>query len=154
MSKRAAPVSPHGHTLFVAEPSAQFLVRPALVLDCSVLSAMLFDEPQREAATQHLLGRTLHAPILLEYELASVALKKLGLGWPVASIDLAFESYQQQDIALHATKLREQCALAQQYGLSAYDAAYLWLAAELKAPLATFDARLAKAAKLLMSGLQ
>ena len=34
---------------------------------------------------------------------------------------------------------------AARYELSAYDAAYLWLAAELRAPLATFDRRLAEA---------
>ena len=36
--------------------------------------------------------------------------------------------------------------LAQRYRLSAYDASYLWLAAELRAPLLTFDGKLAAAA--------
>ncbi len=39
------------------------------------------------------------------------------------------------------------------YQLSAYDAAYLWLAAELKAPLATFDAKLAAAAQAHLGAL-
>ena len=38
--------------------------------------------------------------------------------------------------------------------LSAYDAAYLWLAAELKAPLATFDAKLGKAAQRHLGQLE
>jgi len=38
-------------------------------------------------------------------------------------------------------------ALAERYALSGYDAAYLWLAAALKAPLATFDRRLGEAAR-------
>ena len=45
-----------------------------------------------------------------------------------------------------------QYALAQRYGLSAYDAAYLWVAGSLKAPLATFDAKLAEAAQLYLAG--
>jgi predicted nucleic acid-binding protein len=39
------------------------------------------------------------------------------------------------------------------YKLSGYDAAYLWLAAELKAPLATFDKKLAAAAQAHLSSL-
>lgn len=38
-------------------------------------------------------------------------------------------------------------ALAQRYKLTAYDAAYLWLAERLEAPLATFDVALARAAR-------
>jgi len=37
--------------------------------------------------------------------------------------------------------------LANRWSLGACDAAHLWLAAELKAPLATFDQRLAQAAR-------
>ena len=43
--------------------------------------------------------------------------------------------------------LADVTALAAQYGLSAYDAAYLWLAVDLRAPLLTFDQRLARAAQ-------
>jgi predicted nucleic acid-binding protein len=43
-----------------------------------------------------------------------------------------------------AERLRQRAA---RYELSASDAAYLWLAAELQAPLATFDQKLAAAAQ-------
>jgi predicted nucleic acid-binding protein len=43
--------------------------------------------------------------------------------------------------------------LCVRYRLSAYDSCYLWLAAELKAPLATFDEKLATAAKTHLAGL-
>ena len=43
-------------------------------------------------------------------------------------------------------------ALAQRYKLTAYDAAYLWLAERLEAPLATFDAALARAAREHLEG--
>ena len=54
---------------------------------------------------------------------------------------------------LHRVDIAAQVALAQRYGLSAYDAAYLWLAAELKAPLATYDQKLGAAARLHLASL-
>ena len=51
------------------------------------------------------------------------------------------------EIDLRRLDAEAVAALAQRYNLSAYDAAYLWLAAELKAPLATFDTTLGEAAK-------
>ena len=46
----------------------------------------------------------------------------------------------------------EVLALALVWGLSAYDASYLWLAAALKVPLVTFDRQLAAvAAKMGLS---
>lgn len=44
--------------------------------------------------------------------------------------------------------------LAVRHGITGYDAAYLWLAAELRAPLATFDRQLAQAAQTYLSTLQ
>ena len=53
----------------------------------------------------------------------------------------------------HADTHLDTLALALRYQLSAYDAAYLWLAAELKAPLATFDEKLGRAAQEHLAGL-
>ena len=139
--------------LFVAEPPAHYLVLPPLVVDCSVLSSAIFDEPSRDAALDRLKGKTLHAPYLLEHELVSVALKKQRLGWNAESIALALADQSQLNIALHGTDVEAQHALALRYKLSAYDAAYLWLAAELKAPLATFDEKLARAASAHLASL-
>jgi predicted nucleic acid-binding protein len=140
--------------LFLAEPPAVYAVRPPLVVDCSVLSAVLFEEPMRDDALRQMVGRTLHAPTLLDHELANVAIKKQRQNWPADSIDLALSDYAQQEIALHRVDIAAQVALAQRYGLSAYDAAYLWLAAELKAPLATFDQKLGTAAQQHLSTLE
>ena len=140
--------------LFVAEPPAVYLARPALVVDCSVLAAVLFEEPSRDEATQRLAGRTLHAPTLIDHEMASVALKKHAQGWPADSIALALTDYAEQALELHRTDVAAQCELAHRYSLSACDAAYLWLAAELKAPLATFDRKLGEAAQRHLSALQ
>lgn len=144
----AAPRPP-----YVAEPPAIYLVRPDLVVDCSVLSAKLFEESTRDEAVLLLQGRSLHAPDLLVHEIVNVALKKAKLGWPEETLALAMHDLAEQDIALHATNAAEQRGLAQRYKLSAYDAAYLWLAADLKAPLVTFDAKLAAAARVHLASL-
>lgn len=140
--------------LIVAEPPPGFSVRPPLVADCSLLCAVVFDEPERMLALQRLAGRTLHAPALLAHEVVSVALKKRKRGWPVDALASALADFQQFPVELHATDVPAQFALSEQYGLSAYDAAYLWLAAELKAPLATFDRKLGEAAQRHLSALE
>lgn len=138
---------------YLAELPPAYRMRPPLVIDCSVLSAALFQEETRDEALRMMAGRTLHAPDLLDHEMASVALKKARLGWPEAAITLALGDYAQHDIELHRTVTEAQYGLALRYKLSAYDAAYLWLAAELRVPLATFDAKLATAARAHLAGL-
>lgn len=133
--------------LYVAEPPAAFVGRPPIVVDCSVLTAALFEEESRDEARRILVGKTLHAPFLLDSEIANVAVKKSRGGWPQAIIASALADYEQQTIEFHRPDVQAQYALAVRHGLSGYDAAYLWLAGVLQAPLATFDARLAKAAR-------
>lgn len=139
--------------IYVAEPPAAYLLRPPMVVDCSVLCGVLFDEPWRDEAQARLAGRALFAPSLIDHEIASVALKKRRQNWPRESVESALEDYLQQDITLRETDLPAQIELALRYKLSAYDAAYLWLAAELKAPLATFDEKLAAAAQAHLASL-
>jgi predicted nucleic acid-binding protein len=145
------PVPP---ALVVAEPPAAYLVRSPLVVDCSVLSAVLFEEVMRDDALRQLAGRSLHAPTLIDHEMASVALKKRRLGWPVASIEAALADYASHALQLHRIDVSAQLALAEHYDLSAYDAAYLALAAALKAPLATFDRKLGAAATKHLRALE
>jgi len=146
---RAADTPPP--TLYVAEPPAQYLVRPPLVVDCSTLAGIVFREDWEEDARRRIEGHTLHAPALLQAEMTDLAVKKLRRGEMHAADGLA----QAADMAidLHRIDVQAVQALAMQYSLSAYDAAYLWLAAELRAPLATFDGRLAAAAQAHLSGL-
>ncbi|RYF39796.1 MAG: PIN domain-containing protein [Comamonadaceae bacterium] len=146
-------MSGSAQALYLAEPPPGYLLRPSLVIDCSVLSAALFQEETRDEAVRMMSGRTLHAPYLLDHEIISVGLKKSRLGWPEAAVTLALGDYAQQDIELHHPPIEAQYGLALRYKLSAYDAAYLWLAAELRVPLATFDARLAAAARIHLAGL-
>lgn len=139
--------------LHIAEPPAAYLVRPPIVVDCSVICGILFDEPWRTQAMSRIAGKTLYAPYLLDHEVVSVTLKKQRQNWSRESIAAALEDYGQYQIELRDVNPAQQFDLALRYRLSAYDAAYLWLAAELKAPLATFDEKLAKAASAHLSSL-
>lgn len=139
-----APAKP---VLHVAEPPAGYLGRPPIVVDCSVLSAALFEEETRQAAWQALAGKTLHAPLLLDSEIVSVGIKKQRAGVPDAIVARALSLYVEQEIEFHRPDVEAQYGLALQFGVSPYDAAYLWLAGHLQAPLATFDGKLAKAAR-------
>ena len=138
--------------LYVAEPPAQYLARPPVVVDCSALVGLLFHEQWEALAAGKLHGRTLHAPFLLQIEIASVALKKQRKGFSDIVTD-ALAQYADLDINLYRVEPQDALALALRYNLSAYDAAYLWLAAELKAPLATFDEKLGRAAQLHLASL-
>ena len=143
---------PPASRIFVAEPPTRFLVRPPIVVDCSVLAAVLFDEPERDDALAHLSGRSLHAPALLDFELANVAVLKSRAG-PRESVETGIADYAELDITLHACLPEALVRLALDYRLTAYDAAYLWLAEQLRAPLATFDRKLAEAARKHLAGL-
>jgi predicted nucleic acid-binding protein len=122
------------------------------VLDCSVLSAVLFQEETRHDALRSIAGKTLHAPVLLSSEIVSVALKKRRGGWMEPVIHDALATYAEQEIEFHRPDPQVQYALAVRFALSSYDAAYLWVAGFLQAPLATFDAKLAKAARAYLAG--
>ncbi len=139
--------------IWVAEPPARYLVRPPLVVDSSLLCAVLFDEPERDEARNRMAGHQLFAPQLLDHEVVNVALKKLRLGMPAEAVEQALRSHLAQELELVPPDTLAQFALARQYKLSAYDAAYLWLAAELPAQLATFDKHLAGAARLHLRSL-
>ena len=138
--------------LYVAEPPAQYLARPPVVVDCSALVGVLFHEEWEALAAEKIHGRTLHAPFLLQIEIASVALKKQRKGFSDIVTD-ALAQYADLDINLYRVEPQDALALALRYNLSAWDAAYLWLAAELKAPLATFDEKLGRAAQAHLASL-
>jgi predicted nucleic acid-binding protein len=139
-------------TLYVAEPPPANWGRPPIVVDCSVLVAVLFQEPSREEGLRALAGKSLHAPFLLDSEIANVAVKKSRGGTSQSVVGDALATYAKHVIELHRPDFQAQYALAIRYRLSAYDAAYLWLAGTLQAPLATFDEKLAEAARAYLGG--
>ena len=138
--------------LYVAEPPGAYMMRRPLVVDCSTLSGVMFREHWHVQAARKIADHALHAPYLLDAEMASVAVKKHRQGLAQIAQD-GLAQFQTMELELHPIKVPDVVALALRYKLSAYDASYLWLAAELKAPLVTFDEQLATAAQAHLSGL-
>ena len=136
--------------LIVAEPAGRYARKPPLVVDCSLLAAVLLDEPSRDEAVLAMAGKALFAPELLDHEIVSVALKK-----SAHQTDGLVQQALSDLAALDLTRCRvdalAQFDLARPTGLTAYDAAYLQLAIELRAPLATFDKKLGKVAEKLLA---
>lgn len=116
------------------------------VVDASAAAAILFDELAREVVQPRLKGVALHAPYLLQSELANVCVKKMRSDPDSADrYSLALAMIDGMNIQLHEIEPRDVAALARGLNLSAYDASYLWLARELGAELVTLDQRLGRA---------
>ena len=90
-------------------------------------------------------GKELFAPDLLDHEMVSVALKKARAGLR-KSAQHALQDLADLRLTRCSVNSKAQFELATRLNLTAYDAAYLQLALDLRAPLATFDQNLAAAA--------
>jgi predicted nucleic acid-binding protein len=116
----------------------------AVVVDASVIGAIVFGEPDADTLRVHLQRQTLIAPALIDFELANLTVKKMRRHPELAATALALLG-----VALRTPITRVQiasvevAALAAQTGLTAYDASYLWLARSRDAELVTLDAELA-----------
>jgi predicted nucleic acid-binding protein len=116
------------------------------VVDASAAAAILFDEPEQDAVVASLDGFALHAPFLLEHEIANTCVKKMRRDSGNATRYLrATEMLELLNIRLYRIHVRAVAELAAQRTLSAYDASYLWLARELGAELVTLDTKLRRA---------
>ncbi len=138
-----------GSQLIIAEARGRYAARPPIVVDCGVIASVLFDEPNRDEAARALAGKDLFAPELVADELVSVAVRKSRHG----TDDLvrhALADFADLELTRCRCDVQAQWRMALEHDLSAYDAAYLWLAATLGAPLATFDKRLGTAALALL----
>lgn len=122
----------------------------AVVIDASAAAALVFGEPAAEQVRRQLVGHALFAPRLLDYELANVAWKKLrhvpGAG---VAILAALTEASRLKVTHSDPDMTEVLPLAVATGLTPYDASYLWLARQLRLPLVTLDAALARAAASL-----
>jgi predicted nucleic acid-binding protein len=115
------------------------------VVDASAVAAVLFDEPEA-APIAASTGSLLIAPTLLRYELANVCATKLRRDPGRSALTLArYELLDELAIEFVEPDWDSLPRLADRWALSAYDAAYLQIALARVAPLATLDARLARA---------
>ena len=122
--------------------------KPVHVVDASALGALLFGEPEAEEVAGRLSGAVLVAPALLAFELASIALEKIRS--EPDSRDAILRNlalHLRMEIETVVVEHADVVALAQERGLTCYDASYLWLFTRLGAEsLVTLDVTLAEAA--------
>jgi predicted nucleic acid-binding protein len=118
-----------------------------LVVDASALAAILSGEPEAEAVAARRGAVPLAAPALIELELANTCLKKCRRA-PEERTRLlaAFALRSRLAITSFAVPAGAAVEHAPASRLTACDAAHLWLARHLGAPLVTLDSRLAAAA--------
>jgi len=121
---------------------------PARVVDASAIGALLFGEPAAEKIAGALEGMELSAPTLLPYEIASVCAKKIAAhpGRERQIMD-TLALLPALNVKLYVVPPPEAVTMARARKLTVYDAAYLWLTAELGADLITLDEALARAWK-------
>jgi predicted nucleic acid-binding protein len=119
---------------------------PAKVVDASVMAAWCFQEPRAGEAAAILRNSELHVPLLLAYELTSVARRK-AIAYPEKAAALGEALEMALSLPLHWSEVdhRAVLRLALEVNLTTYDTCYLYLARKLGVPLATFDQRLSQA---------
>jgi predicted nucleic acid-binding protein len=119
---------------------------PAKVVDASAVAALLFNEPDAGRVFARIDGHTLVAPDLLRFEVASVCLKKIRKDPRRRDVLLgAFRLLERLDVDWTHVELEATVELADETGLTVYDACYLWVARLLRCELVTLDKRLAAA---------
>ncbi len=118
-----------------------------MVVDASVLAALVFVEDRAAEAADLLRDRRLFAPGLLWYEMSEVArVKSANRPGESTAIAEQLDMARRLPIVLRSPDWANLVQLAFSAGLTAYDASYLSLAMALEAPLATFDRWLQEAA--------
>jgi len=119
------------------------------VLDASALAALAFAEPSAEDVVAALGESRIAAPALVWFEVANVCATKMR-AHPDRRPALrdAFALATTLPIDIVEVDPVAVVGLADETGLTAYDASYLWLARQLGARLVTLDRKLARAMEM------
>ena len=121
-----------------------------VIVDASAVGAVLFDEPEGPMVLAHVEDDTLVAPHLIDYEIATIGLMKLRRGLEgQPQVIAALEGFRFSGIRRVRVPAVAAIALALQTGVSASDAAYLWLALSMDCELVTLDRKLSAADRRL-----
>jgi len=117
-----------------------------LVIDASALGALVFGEPKADKISKTLSDETMAAPPLIWFELASICLKKMK-PHPSQKIVIleAFNLARRLNIEMIEVDHLAVVELAEETGLTTYDASYIWLALEVKGELITLDGKMNRA---------
>lgn len=120
-----------------------------IVIDASAMVGALVDDPADPELLALLADEDLHAPALLDFEVAS-ALRGHLLGGHLDQVrlDEALEDFTALRIERHQMTHALGRVLDLRDNLTVYDAAYVVLAQALDAPLVTFDAKMTEARRL------
>lgn len=119
-----------------------------VIIDASVLIAVISNEEEKEKLIQLTTGVELVAPLSVHWEIGnafSSLLKRKRL--TIKEVLTAIDIYLQIPVRFVEVELTESLELANEMGLYAYDAYLLRCAAKYRLPLITLDGRLAEAAR-------
>ena len=123
-------------------------VRTTSVVDASICAAIYFREPHYREASRLTYGVDLFAPTLLNYEMASAATGKIAENLRFRETFVrGLEAFLHSGINLLEVDYLAVVDLADDTGLSPYDASYLYLAQVMGLPLLTFDRQLSRIAR-------
>ncbi|HSZ75193.1 MAG TPA: type II toxin-antitoxin system VapC family toxin [Rhizomicrobium sp.] len=119
------------------------------IIDASAIAAVLLDETEADQIQQRVADENLVAPTLLAFEFTNVCVIKARRFPEKREVfEKTLAAFHTLAIELRDVNMSGAFELARRYGLTAYDASYLWLARELGAELVTLDQRLERAAVL------
>jgi predicted nucleic acid-binding protein len=119
---------------------------PVRVADASALAAVLFLEPGAESIAERLDNAQLVAPRLLELEIANVCLTKVRRHHADrAKLLRGWDRFRRLDVVFLDLDPGRVMSVAEETGLTVYDASYLLLARDQGVDLVTLDRRLAEA---------
>ncbi len=120
-----------------------------IVVDSSAMVDALVDDPADAQLLALIADRELHAPALIDYEVAS-ALRGHTLGGRLSAAQLedASEDFTALRIERYPLSAMMLSVLDLRENFTVYDAAYVVLARSLEVPLVTADAKLGEARRL------
>lgn len=121
---------------------------PVRIVDASALGALVFGEPKAEEIAKTLEDSPMAAPALIWFELASICLRKIK-AHPAQRDQILGAFLMAGKLAIEIIEVDHWAVvnLADETGLTTYDASYLWLAGHLKGELITLDGKMQRAAK-------
>jgi predicted nucleic acid-binding protein len=121
---------------------------PVRVVDASALGALVFGEPKAEEIAKRLGDSPLAAPALIWFELASICLRKIK-AHPAQRDQILTAFLMAGKLAIKIVEVDHWAVvnLADETGLTTYDASYLWLARHLTGELITLDGKMQRAAQ-------